>query len=108
MDFNLKESVISQQMYHIKSNNSSVYMKYIQKAIDQTTMDNSYVVYRVEDLYNRHGNSVNVITLNITFDNLIQYRRRSIFQMDQYKARSRMSHRKHETYKRTYNSLKVY
>ena len=108
MDFNLKESVISQQMYHIKSNNSSVYMKYIQQAIDRTTMDNSDVVYRVKDLYTRHGDSVNVITLGLKFDTLIQYRRRSIFQMDQYKARSRMAHRKHETYKRTYESLKNY
>jgi hypothetical protein len=108
LDYNNDDIVKSNHSHGIKSNNASIYLKYIQRAIETLSIDNPNVVYGVDGLYRNYGRDINVISLNLTYDYLVQYRRKAILEMHQYSLTSLRSKKKYIKNKRIYNSLKLY
>jgi len=108
MVFYYKDREYSREMFHIKSNNSYVYMKYIKKAIEHEYIDNPELRYQVEGLLGHEPTLRNTWTLDLNFEGMVRCRRKSVLEKDIYKRRSQVAHQYHTIYQKIYNSMKNY
>jgi len=106
--YNTREINSSDQLHHIKAYNASIYLKYIQRAIDTLSIDNPNIVYRIVGLYRRFGSEINIISLNLNYGNLVQYRRKAILEMHQYSLTSLKATKEYRKNRTIYDALKVY
>jgi len=108
MAFHFNDREYSREMFHIKSNNAYVYMKYIKKAIEHEFIDNAERRYQVGGLLGHNMTLRSTWTFDLSFEGMVQCRRKAVLEKDIYKRRSQVAHQYHIKYKKIYQSLKNY
>ncbi len=108
MEFHYNDREFSRNMFHIKSNNAYVYMKCIQRAIENEFIDNPERRYDVDGLLGNEQTLRVTWSLNLNFEGMVQCRRKAVLEKDIYKRRSQVAHQYHKIYEKIYKSLKNY
>ena len=97
-DKSINELSLSDKMIHIKQNNSSIYLRYIQEAVEKKTIDNPKKIYYVKDILICSDFEITeTITLPLRIDRIILSRQKSVFEIEYYTTKSNSLKKKIES-----------
>tara|TARA_B100001059_G_scaffold146791_1_gene146648 strand:+ start:350 stop:1078 length:729 start_codon:yes stop_codon:yes gene_type:complete len=99
--------LFSETMLIIKNNNSSIYLRYIQEAVDTQTIDNPKKIYNVKDLLVYRDLDINPdsIILPLRIDRLISHRQKAVYEIGHYTTKSNRMKTKIETVEKIISGL---
>lgn len=99
--------LFSETMLIIKNNNSSIYLKYIQQAVETQSIDNPKKIYNVKDLlvYRDLDISPDSIILSLRIDKIISHRQKAVYEIGHYTTKSNRMKTKIETVEKIISGL---